>query len=102
MTKKTAGLPVVESAKLCIELDKELESKWNSVKAELEDAFKYIHRQTVALTNTELIKGLLYCFDSAIEEAVDTNFASSSSYDEVGEIHRRKIILCSEKVFKTH
>lgn len=101
MTKKLTQLSGVESTKLCIELDKELESKLNRVKAELEDAFEYFG-QIVNLTDTELIKSLLYCFDSAIEEEVDTNLTSSLNYDKVGEMHRRKIILCSKKVFKTH
>jgi len=79
-----------ESVKLCIELDEELESNWNRMKAELEGAFEYIHGKTVNLTNVELIKGLLYCFDLSIGEAADINFARLFDEEEIEEMHRRK------------
>jgi len=87
---KTAESPVAESVKLCIELDKELESNWNDMKAELEGAFEYVHGVSVSLTNTELIKGLLYCFDLSIGEAANIFFARLFDKEEIEGMHRRK------------
>jgi hypothetical protein len=70
--KETTELPVAESVKLCIELDKELEIKWNRMKTELEGAFKYVHGVSVSLTDIELVKGLLCCFDLSIGDMQQT------------------------------
>jgi hypothetical protein len=79
--KKTAELPVAESVKLCIELDKEMEEKWKNATKRLEGVFKFLFRKHICITDDLLFQCLLYCFEKG--EEFPFFFADSYSQEEI-------------------
>lgn len=57
--------------KLCIELDKEMEERWKSVREELEHQLKYVYRMSVILPDNLVSLGLL---DGFANELVEMQF----------------------------
>jgi len=72
--------------KLCIELDEEINNEWEAAKETLEGIFEWGYKKPASLTDSEVLKGLLFCFETAIGEAADQVFISQLSDEEVETI----------------
>jgi hypothetical protein len=72
--------------KICIELDEEINNEWEAAKEELEGVFERFYKQPASLTDFEVLKGLLFCFETAIGESADQIFIHRLSDKEVERI----------------
>ena len=61
--EKTVESTVVESVKLCIELDNEMQEWWNDAKERIEEAFEDDAKVYIPLTDSEIFKAILYGWD---------------------------------------
>jgi hypothetical protein len=76
--------------KICVELDKEMEERWEYAKEALEKAFVDHHSISVSLTDSEILAGLLLGWDFA--ETARTPFFYTASFgdDDVQALANRK------------
>ncbi len=88
--KKTAELPVAESVKLCIELDKEMWEKWVITKEDLEHVFEYVYGKPILITNSTVFRCMLYCYEEGGLDAYPIHFADSFSNEEIQLMSQRK------------
>jgi len=45
--------------KICIELDEEMQERWDDAKDNLKNTIRKFHGDTIALTNSDVLKGIL-------------------------------------------
>jgi len=45
--------------KICIELDEEMQERWDDAKDNLKNMIRKFHGDTIALTNSDVLKGIL-------------------------------------------
>jgi hypothetical protein len=77
--EETAELPVAESVKLCIELDKEMLEKWNWTKKDFKDVLEYVNDKPLISTDKVVFKCLLFCYEKRGLDALPISFAANLS-----------------------
>jgi len=75
--------------KLVIELDEQMENEWEVAKESLEHTFKWAHKHLGSLTDSEVLRGLLFCFEITLGESADQIFVSQFSDEDVAQMQKR-------------
>lgn len=73
--------------KICIELDDWMKERWETAKEILEQGVEYVYGMGVSLSEPEIFKGLLFCFQ---DEIGSFHFPKSFSDEELKAMQKRR------------
>jgi hypothetical protein len=77
--------------KICIELDKEMQEKWEQTKHDVESTLKYIYGKPIPITENMVFRCMLYCYEEGSNEAFPIDFVGSLSIEEVEALAERNL-----------